>query len=73
MDNAFTEEINKIALCSNGDKRMLSINSIETSAFRTKRDLVSTKEKIKCNNLLKKYKKMINFDDVTKKTKHKRT
>ena len=52
---------------------MLSINSIETSAFRTKKDLVSTKEKIKCNNLLKKYKKMINFDDVTKKTKHKRT
>ena len=28
--NVFTEEINKIALRSNNDKRMQSLNSIET-------------------------------------------
>ena len=31
--NVFTEEINKIALISNDDKRMQSINSIETYAY----------------------------------------
>ena len=32
MLNVFTEEINKIALSSNDDKRMQSIDSIETYA-----------------------------------------
>ena len=32
MHNVFTEEINKIALSSNDDKRMQSIDSIETYA-----------------------------------------
>ena len=32
--NAFTEEINKIALISNGDKLIQSIDSIETNAYR---------------------------------------
>ena len=31
--NVFTEEINKIALSSNDDKRMQSIDSIETYAY----------------------------------------
>ena len=31
--NVFTEEINKIALISNDDKRMQSIDSIETYAY----------------------------------------
>ena len=63
--NVFTEEINKIALCSNHGKRMQSIDSIGTS-----KDLVSEKEKIKCNNIYNDT-KMINFDNVIKK--HKRT
>ena len=33
--NVFTEEINKIALSSNNDKRMQSIDSIETYAYGT--------------------------------------
>ena len=37
--NVFTEEINKIALSSNDDKRMQSIDSIETYAYRTRKDL----------------------------------
>ena len=30
------------------------------------KDLVSRKEEIKCNNIIKTIQKMINFDDVTK-------
>ena len=54
--NVFTEEINKIALSSNNDKRMQSIYSIETNACGTSKDLVIEKEEIKCNNIIKKYK-----------------
>ena len=52
-DNVFSEEINKIALYSNDDKRMQSIDSIETYAYGTSRDLVSEKEVIRCNNIIK--------------------
>ena len=45
---------------------MQSIDSTETYAYRTSKDLVSEKEEIKCSNIMKRYKKMINFDDVTK-------
>ena len=39
--NVFTEAINKIALSSNDGKRMQSIDSIETYAYGTSKDLVS--------------------------------
>ena len=45
---------------------MQSIDSIETYAYVTSKDLVSDNEEIKCNNIIKRYTKMINFDDVTK-------
>ena len=61
--NVFTKEINKIALCSNYDKRMQSIDSTETYACGTSKDLVSEKEDITYNNLNNA--KMINFGDVT--------
>ena len=51
--NVFTEEINKIVLSSNDDKRMQSIDSIETYAYGTSKDLKSEKEEIKCNNIIK--------------------
>ena len=47
----FTEEINKIALSSNDDKRMQSIDLIEAYAYGRSKDLVSEKEKVKCNNM----------------------
>ena len=51
--NVFTEEINKIFffLISNDDKRRQLINSIEICAYGTRKDLVSQKEDIKCNNI----------------------
>ena len=54
--SAFTEEINKIALNSNDDKRMWSIYSIERYAYRMNKNLVRKKEEIKCNNIIKQYK-----------------
>ena len=52
----FTEEINKIALSSNDNKRMQSINSIETYAYGTSKDLVSDNEESKRSNIIKLYK-----------------
>ena len=54
--NVFTEEIKKIALCSNDDKRIQSIDLIERYAYRMNENLVSKKEEIKCNNIIKQYK-----------------
>ena len=45
--NAFTEE------SSNEDNKMQSTDSIETYAYGTSKDLVSEKEELKCNNIIK--------------------
>ena len=63
--NVFIEEINKISFSSNDDKRTQSIDSIETYAYGTSKDLVSKEEGIKCNNITKNT-KISNFGDVTK-------
>ena len=54
--NVFSEEINKIALSSYDDKRMQSIDSIETYANRTSKDLVSEIEVNKCSYIIQQYK-----------------
>ena len=54
--SAFTEQINKIALSSNDDKRIQSIHLIETYAYGMNKDLVCKKEEIECNNTIKQYK-----------------
>ena len=56
--NVFTEKINKIAVNSNDDKKMQSIdlehrNKQIGSKYGTSKDLVSDKEEIKCNNIIK--------------------
>ena len=48
----FTEEINKIALSSNDDKIIQSIDSIETYAYGTRKYLA-------CNNIIRKCKKLL--------------
>ena len=55
--NVFTEKIVNIAWNSNDDKRMQSIDLIETYAYRTSKDLLSRKEEIQCNNIIKQCKK----------------
>ena len=54
--DVFTKEIDKITLISNDDKGIQSIDSIETYACGTSKDVVSQKEGIKCNNIMKRYK-----------------
>ena len=54
--DVFTEEIIKIALSSNDEKRMQSIDLIKTHAYGASKDLVSEKEVIKCNTIIKKKK-----------------
>ena len=51
------KKLTRLLLSSNDDKRMQSIDSIETYAYGTSKDLVSDKEEIKCNNIIKRYKK----------------
>ena len=46
---------------------MESIDSIETSTHETSKDLVSNKEEIKCNNIIKKYKKLLTLMILSKK------
>ena len=55
-NNVFAEEINKVTLSSNDDKRMQSIDSIETYAYGTSKVLASGKAEIKSSNILKQYK-----------------
>ena len=47
---------------------MQSIDSIETYAFGTRKDLVSEKEEIKRNNIIKRYKKLLTLMMLHKKT-----
>ena len=51
--SVFTEKINKIALCSNDDKRMQSIGLINTYGYGTSKDLPSEKEETKRNKMIK--------------------
>ena len=55
--NVFTEEISKTDLSSNDDKIMQSTDSIETYVYGTSKNLVSKKEKIKWNNIMKQCRK----------------
>ena len=55
--NGFTEEINTTVLSSNDDKRIQSIDFVETYPYRMSKDLISEREKIKCNSIMKQFKK----------------
>ena len=70
--NIFTEKINKISLISNDDKRILSIHSTETYVYVMSKDLISKKEKIKRNNIIKQNKNVEFwlYCTITLKKKH---
>ena len=55
MHNVLTKEFNKVSLSANYDKRLQSIDSIETYAYGTSKDSVSEKEEIKWSNIMKQY------------------
>ena len=56
MHNVFTKELNKLTLSWNDDKRMQQIDLIEAYTYGMSKDLVSEKEVIKCNNIIKRSK-----------------
>ena len=53
--NVFSKKINNISVSSNEDKRMQSIDSIETYAYGRSKDAVNKKREIRCNNIIKRY------------------
>ena len=55
-NNVFTEEVNKIAVSSNDDKRTQLIDSTETYAYEMSKGIACKKKKIKCSNIIKQYK-----------------
>ena len=69
--NVFTEEIDKIAFSSNDNKRMQSVDSIETYAYGMSKDLVTWKEEIKCSSIIKAYKNI--YLRLYYKRRHKET
>ena len=67
-NNVFTGEINKIASSSKDDKRMQSIDSMETYEYGTRKVLVSEREEIKYSNIIEQYKKRLTLMMLQKKT-----
>ena len=65
--NDFTEEINNIALSSDDDRKIQSIDLIETYAYGTSKDLVREKEEMRCDNIIKRYKKRLTLMRLQKK------
>ena len=59
--NVFTEKVSKIALSANDDERIWWIVSIEIYAYGANKYHLSEKEKIKFNNIIKRYKNDISF------------
>ena len=68
MYNAFTEEGNKISFSTNDNKKVKSMDSVETQAYGTSKGLVCKREEIKRNNIIKQYKKWLTLLMVQKKT-----
>ena len=66
--NVFTEKVNKTSLSDKDEKRIQSIDSIETYAKRASKDLVCKKEETKCSNIIKQYKKGLTVTMLQKKT-----
>ena len=53
----FTEEINKMVLINMMIKKWNQLIQYKICAHRTSTDLVSEKEEIKCNNIIKQHKR----------------
>ena len=54
--NVFTEEVNKIALSANNDKKTQTIDSVESYAYVISNYIKLNQAEIKCSNIIKKHK-----------------
>ena len=59
--NVFPEQVNKIALSANDDKRIQSCDSVERYTYGTNKEILQKKEEIKCNNRITNKKKWLNM------------
>ena len=59
MQKSYTKEVNKIALTANNDTRIQSICSIKIYASGQSKDLTCKNKKIKCDNIVKQYNKLL--------------
>ena len=57
--DVFTEEVNKITLIAYNDKRIQLIDSRESYAHGTSKDIIRKNEEIKYRNIIKRYKKWL--------------
>ena len=55
--NVFIEEVKEIALNTKDDKRIQSIDSMETYVYGRSKDLIRKYDEMKCNNIRKQYEK----------------
>ena len=53
--SVFSEEVKKNTLSASNDKRIQSVDSIETYAHGTNEEIIHRKEEIKCNSIIKQY------------------
>ena len=53
--NVFIGEINKTVFSWNNDKRMQSVDLVETYVYETSKNLICKKEKLKRNDTIKQY------------------
>ena len=49
--SAFTEEVNKTVLNAKNDKRIQSVDSLETYEYGTNEEIIHSKKEIKCNTI----------------------
>lgn len=66
--NAFTQEVNKLALSASNNNGMQPIDSIETYLWRDSKVLMGKKEDTRCNKIIKQHKYILNVMMLQKKT-----
>ena len=65
--NIFTAEINKIAWSANADKRIQSIDWVETYAYGTNKEIIDRKKEMKCNSIIKQYQNWLTMTILQRK------
>ena len=57
--NVFTKEAKQTALSANDDKTIQQINSSKTYEYGTNKEIIYNNDSIKCNDIIKQYKKWL--------------
>ena len=66
--NVFTENVNRIGLSADNDKRIQSMDSIKTYTYGTSKDKIRKNEGVKYKNIIKQYKKWLTLMTLKEKS-----